>query len=123
MQVITVKYDEECEDEIVIEDYEKEYLPDNTETVIAWYKAGGYEGAGEALIKTSTGWIHKSLYHCSCYGPWDNGESSREKDIGEIISRDMTREAFDEMRPLFEAGVEAGLIEKGLILEYLILNP
>lgn len=45
------------------------YLPDDTIAFVYQYELDSYEGSGEGLVRTESGWQSFSLRHCSCYGP------------------------------------------------------
>lgn len=48
-------------------------LIDNIDWVCCFYEAGDYEGNGLAFMKRCDKFYRRSLGHCSCFGPWDNG--------------------------------------------------
>lgn len=66
-----------------------------------WYGCGGYEGGGNMILKTPSGWARANLSHCSCNGPTENPFEHFES-LEQLVSG-VTPELLYELQPLLDA--------------------
>lgn len=71
------------------------FIPEGTEWIIYHYTHGGYDGSGTAYAKAGEKFYHKSLGHCSCYGPWEAGSMA-----------DWDEVTFPELRDMYLSGTD-----------------
>lgn len=86
------------------DDYEVEELQkQGVDDCWYWYKQGGYEGSGQAILRKDGRWYMHDCGHCSCNGPVD-----RLKLVGGYETLEQMKAACSpgllvEMQPLFDA--------------------
>lgn len=67
---------EEYQSEPLSEDDLKYFESVGLEMIWYWYMITDYEGAGELIGLKEGKYYHKSIGHCSCYGPTGTGINS-----------------------------------------------
>lgn len=80
-----------------LDDYELKAVREDGrfEWFIYWYESGSWEGSGYALAYNKEDGLlhHKSLSHCSCYGPMEDWASCGEVTVDEFLNG--TESVFD----------------------------
>jgi hypothetical protein len=75
--------------------------------MVYWYDGGSYDGTGEAVAFGKDGLVYfKSLNHCSCYGPMEDGF-----DKGETI-----QEFFADKESIFDRECKEVLMARARFL-------
>jgi hypothetical protein len=91
-------------DNEALQSYELEKVEDaGVDVIVYCYGNGGYEGAGEALLRKNGRWFYESLGHCSCYGPLDSLELSGDGETLDALAARMSEELLGNCARLFAA--------------------
>lgn len=81
----------------------KDLTAARVEKCVYWYTTGSYEGSGRALLYRGGAWYHKSLAHCSCYGPLEDLDFSHPILSLSAWLEQSTPEFRAEVQPLIDA--------------------